>query len=290
MELQDRYINLTSDFGFKRIFGSDMNKDLLIGFLNALFSGRHVIKDVTYKSNEHLGTNNDARRAIFDVYCHADDGSRFIVEMQNAYQDFYKDRSVYYSTFPISEQAQKGDWDYELEPVYTIGILNFAFPENKGSDRVVTEVKLMNTCTKEIFYDKFSLIYVELANFHQDEYHLKTVFDKWLFVLKNMQRLMERPAALQERVFQRLFKAAEIATYTPVERKEYEQSQRAYNDIKNAVESAKKEGEAKGRVEGRIEGERAKAQKSAVAMKRDGMSVKLISKYTGLSEDEIEAL
>lgn len=290
MAIQDRYINLTSDFGFKRIFGTDMNKDLLIGFLNALFNGRHVIKDVTFKSNEHLGSNGDMRRAIFDVYCHADNGSRFIVEMQNAYQDFYKDRSVYYSTFPISEQAQKGEWNYELEPVYTIGILNFAFPENRGSDRVLTEVKLMNTCTKEVFYDKFSLIYIELANFHQDEYHLESLFDKWLFVLKNMQRLMERPAALQERVFQRLFKAAEIATYTPLDRKEYEQSQRAYNDIKIAVDSAKREGEAKGIVKGRAEGEHANALKNAAAMKRDGMAAALIAKYTGLAQEEIEAL
>lgn len=286
MALQDKYINLTSDFGFKRIFGTDMNKDLLIGFLNALFDGRHVIKDVTYKQNEHLGSNIDERRAIFDVYCLADDGSRFIVEMQNAYQDFYKDRSVYYSTFPISEQAQKGEWNYELEPVYTIGIINFFLPENKVNDKVVTEVKLMNTCTKEVFYDKFALIYVELAKFHQDEYHLYTLFDKWLFVLKNMQRLMERPAALQERVFQRLFKAAEIATYSTDDRREYEQSQRAYNDIKIAIDSA----ERKGMVKGRAEGEQAKAKKAALAMKKDGMPVSLIAKYTGLKAEEIETL
>lgn len=286
MELQDRYINLTSDFGFKRIFGTDMNKDLLIGFLNALFKGQREVKNVSYKNNEHLGSNNDARRAIFDVYCEAADGSKFIVEMQNAYQEFYKDRSVYYSTFPISEQAQKGDWDYELKPVYTVGILNFAFPQNMENKNVVSKVMLVDVDTKEVFYDKFGLYYVELANFNRDEHHLVTLLDKWLFVLKNMQRLMERPAALQERVFKKLFEAAEIAKYTPEERKEYEQSQRAYNDIKIAVDTAKKEG----RAEGRAEGERKNAIKTATAMKNDGMPTNIIAKYTGMTAEEIERL
>ncbi len=149
MELQDRYINLTSGFGFKRIFGTDMNKDLLIDFLNALFKGQREVKDVSYKNNEHLGSNNDTRRAIFDVYCEAVDGSKFIVEMQNAYLEFYKGRSVYYSTFPISEQAQKGDWDYELKPVYTVRILNFAFPQNRENKNVVSKVMLVDVDTKE---------------------------------------------------------------------------------------------------------------------------------------------
>ena len=105
----ERYINPLTDFGFKRIFGTPFNKALLIDFLNALLEGEREVSDVTYRNSEQLGTNIEERRAVFDVYCQAKDGSRFIVEMQNVYQEFYKDRSIYYSTFPIAEQSKRGD-------------------------------------------------------------------------------------------------------------------------------------------------------------------------------------
>ena len=166
----ERYINPLTDFGFKRIFGTPFNSELLVSFLNAVLDGERVVEEVEYNNSEKFGSNEAARKAVFDVYCRTSDGSRFIVEMQNVYQDFYKDRSIYYSTFPIAEQAEIGDWNYELKDVYTIGILNFAFPENKrsGDDGIFREVKLMDVNKKEVFYDKLTYIYVELANFHRD--------------------------------------------------------------------------------------------------------------------------
>ena len=106
--MTERYINPHTDFGFKRLFGSEFNKELLISFLNALFRGEQDVKDVTYLNSEQLGDRADARRAIFDVYCENQKGEKFIVEMQNVYQEFFKDRTIYYSTFPIREQAQRG--------------------------------------------------------------------------------------------------------------------------------------------------------------------------------------
>ncbi|MBS7374262.1 MAG: PD-(D/E)XK nuclease family transposase, partial [Muribaculaceae bacterium] len=125
-KIEDKYISLLTDFGFKRIFGTDLNKDLLIGFLNALFEGSHVITDVKYLNTEHLGDIHTERKAIFDVFCKTENGEKFIVEMQNAFQEFFKDRSLFYSTFPIREQGVKGsDWDFHLNHVYTIALLNF---------------------------------------------------------------------------------------------------------------------------------------------------------------------
>ena len=130
-EQRERYINPYTDFGFKKLFGTAMNKELLISFLNALFNGKENIKDITYLPSERFGIYGN-RRAIFDVYCENENGDNFIVEMQNAYQQFYKDRSVFYSTFPIQDQARLGDdWNYELKKVYTVGILNFEFPNNE---------------------------------------------------------------------------------------------------------------------------------------------------------------
>lgn len=108
-----------------------MNKDLLICFLNSLFDGKQVVKDVKYLNPLHVGDVYADRKAIFDVYCEGENGEKFIVEMQNAYQTYFKDRSLFYSTFPIREQAPKGkDWDFKLNHVYTVALLNFDMNED----------------------------------------------------------------------------------------------------------------------------------------------------------------
>ena len=291
----ERYINPLTDFGFKRIFGSPFNSDLLVDFLNAVLAGEHVVKDVEYNNSEKFGTNEAERKAVFDVYCTTEDGSRIIVEMQNVYQSFYKDRSIYYSTFPIVEQAKKGDWNYELKDVYTIGILNFTFPEDKKSDNgVFREVKLMDIKKKEVFYDKLTYIYVELANFNKEIDECETLLDKWLFCLKNMSNLLERPAELQGRVFEKLFKTAEIAKFKPLELKAYEQSVYAYRDIKNGMDTAKKEGIKQGHKEGLEEGLQ-KGRKEGVIntaknMKSMGIADEVIMQATGLTKEEIDRL
>ncbi len=298
-EWKELYIDPRTDFGFKYLFGTPMNKELLIGFLNALFHGTYIIEDLTYLNGEQLGIRKEDRRAIFDVYCETESGEKFIVEMQNVFQQFFKDRSVYYSTFPIREQAKRGDWDYRLESVYTVGILNFVFDEDKDSkDYFHHEVKLMDVNTKKVFYDKLTFIYLELPKFTKTEHELETLFEKWVFVLKNLSRLLERPAALQERVFSRLFEAASITRFTPKQLREYEDSVKAYRDIVNAVNTARKEGHEEGHEEGLKEGleeglkkGREKEKMEIVRkMKSDGLSDDMIAKYTGLPIGEIERI
>ena len=295
-QTEERYINPHTDFGFKRLFGSEFNKELLMSFLNAMFHGEQNVQDITYLNSEHLGERTDARRAIFDVYCTNDKGERFIVEMQNVYQEFFKDRTIYYSTFPIREQAQRGgEWDFHLNSVYTIGLLNFNFAEGlQNAHRWHHEVKLMEVDTHEVFYDKLTYIYVEIPKFDKSEDELVTMYDKWMFVLKNLSRLMGRPAALQERVFTRLFEQAEIAKFNPLELKSYEDSVNAYRDIVNAIKTAEKkkyaEGLEEGMTKGRAEGELKRAREIAEKMKTAGMSVSDIMKMTNLSADEINKL
>ena len=152
---KERYINPYTDFGFKKLFGTEMNKDLLISFLNALFHDEQVIKDVKYLNSEKLGEGYGDRKAIFDVYCENEDGEKFIVEMQKVEQRYFKDRSVFYSTFPIREQGLRGsDWDFNLKSVYTVGILNFVFPDDEYDEECYHhEVKLMDTKDKHVFFD-----------------------------------------------------------------------------------------------------------------------------------------
>lgn len=287
--IRDRYVNPYTDFGFKLLFGTDMNKELLISFLNSLLHGREVIKDVTYLNAEHLGTQEYDRRAVFDVYCENEQGEKFLVEMQKGEQQFFKDRSVFYSTFPIREQAKRGNWDYELKAVYTIGILNFVF-DSEDDQYFHHEVKLMDVHTKEVFYDKLTFVYLEMPKFNKCEEELVTMFDKWLFVLRNLATLLERPAALQERVFNRLFEAAEIAKFTKRELYEYEDSLKNFRDIYSVITTAELKGLNRGRAEGRAEGEWTERKKNARNLKVLGIEPTIISQATGLSTKEIEEL
>ena len=294
-----KYINPYTDFGFKKLFGTPLNKDLLISFLNSLFDGKEVVRDLTYLNGENLGNGYGDRRAIFDVYCENEQGETFIVEMQKAEQQFFKDRSVFYSTFPIQNQGKKGIWDFKLKGVYTIGILDFVFPNHEyPQDSLRHEVKLVDVDDKHVFYDKLTFLYLEMPKFNKKEEELKTMFDKWLFVLHNLSRLMKRPAALQERIFTRLFEQAEIARYTPEERQDYEDSLKVYRDMKNVLDTAELRGLEKGRKEGRREGRKEgieqgtfeERRKNAKAMKALGLPLETIVKVTGMSADDIDKL
>ena len=312
IDIRERYINPYTDFGFKKLFGTELNKDLLISFLNALFNDpTREIKDVQYLNPEHLGDGYGDRRAVFDVYCTTADGTRFIVEMQKAEQEYFKDRSVYYATAAIREQAPKGEWDYHLDGIYTIGLLNFVFPNDEyPAGSYVHEVKLKDTDDNHIFYDKLTFVYLEMPKFNKREDELQTMFDKWMFALRNLSRLLERPQALQERIFKHLFDQAEIAQFTVDERREYAESVKDYWDYYSTMKTAHKkgkaeglaEGEAKGRAEGLAEGEakgraegeaKGRAEEriaNARSLKSNGIPMDIIVKSLNLTPEEIGQL
>ena len=323
-QTEERYISLLTDFGFKRIFGSDINKDLLIDFLNSLFNGEQVVKEVTFLNSEHVGDVYAERKAIFDVYCENEHGEKFIVEMQNAYQTYFKDRSLYYATFPIREQAPKGDnWNFKLQHVYVVALLNYDMNEEAFSHESINhDVGLLDKQTHKVFNNKLTFKYVEIARFNKDINELETNFDKWLYVLRNLSRLDNQPTYLRNEVFNRLFSQAEIARFDKTELKAYEDSLKAYRDIKNSLDTAKEEGRAEGLAEGRAEGHaeglaeglaegRAKghaeghaegraeglaegASEKALTIAREllamNMSIDNIKKVTGLTDDEIHNL
>ena len=306
LHTEEKYISLLTDFGFKRIFGTKPNKSLLISFLNSLFDGEQVIKNVKYLNSEHVGDVFTERKAIFDVYCENEKGEKFIVEMQNAYQTFFKDRSLYYSTFPIREQAPKGDeWNFKLEHVYVVALLNFDIKEDAFDENSINhDVGLLDKKTHKVFNNKLTFKYVEIAKFSKKVDQLHTLYDKWLFILKNLSRLDSQPERLRNEVFNRLFKEAEIAQFNKAELKEYEDSLKAYRDIKNSLDSAEEkgfqrgiaegkiqgiaEGKIQGIAEGKMQGIAEKAKSIATKLKQAGMPIKEIASITGLSIEEIQ--
>lgn len=288
-----RYINFYTDFAFKKIFGTEANKDLLISFLNCLLELKDgkEITDLTYMNSEQLGESAGERRAIYDVYCKTAAGERFIVEMQKAEQDHFIDRSIYYSSFAIREQSQKGAvdrklWDYSLSPVYVVGILNFEMDETmERADKVMTRVKLKDDENRD-FSNKLNFIFLEMPKFRKVETELETLMDKWLYVIKNLYQLESKPASLTEGIFRKLFDVAEIAAFTKEERYDYEESLKNFRDLYNTISTAEK----KGRAEGRAEGEKEERLRNAKNFKQLGVDLETIAKATGLSVEEIEKL
>ena len=286
--IEERYISLLTDFGFKRIFGSKPNKDLLINFLNSLFKKEQVITDVKYLNSEHVGDIYTDRKAIFDVYCENEKGEKFIVEMQNAYQRFFKDRSLYYATFPIKEQAPKGaDWNFNLSHVYVVALLNFNMKEEAFDEKSIShDVGLLDKKTKKVFNEKLTFKYVEIAKFEKPLDKLRTLNDKWLYALKNLPTLGNRPKELRDKIFDKLFAEAEIAKFTKKELHEYEDSLKAYRDIKNSIETAEEKGRLKGKEEGRAE-EKKESAKRFLAM---GLTPQQVADGTGLPIEVVRQL
>jgi predicted transposase/invertase (TIGR01784 family) len=256
-EIEGKYINPYTDYGFKLLFGTEPNKEFTLSFVNALLQGREVIKSLTLLPTEQLGDTKDDRRSVFDVYCENEQGEKIIIEMQKADQQYFKDRSVYYSSFPIRQQRQKGRWRFGLKAVYTIGILDFVFDEDKDDEEYFHHtVKLMDVKTKEVFYDKLTYIYLEMPKFKKTEAELVTLFDKWLFALKNLPRLLERPAALQERIFKKFFDVAEVAALPKEEYAKYLESEKVYYDLDGAFRTADNKGYSRGLERGKKEGKK----------------------------------
>ncbi len=292
--MTDRYINLFTDFGFKKIFGEEPNKDLLINFLNGLLKDREKIIDLTYLNNEHLGKGQRDRKAVFDLYCTNEEGEKFIVEVQRVKQQFFKDRSLYYSTFAIQEQARKGkDWNYELRNVYTIGVLDFEFDDSEP-DQFHHNVKLIETNSNKVFYDKLTFVFLEIPKFKKQLEELENDYERWLFAFKNLHKLADKPNNLQEGVFRRLLEIAEVAKYNKKEQFVYQESLKDYWDLQSVAHTyfseGKEEGREEGKEEGKKEGKQEQAIQSALVGIKKGLDNQFIKEMTGLSDEKINEL
>lgn len=291
-----KYINPYTYFGFKKLFGEEGNKNLLIDFLNQLLPTHHQIKDLTFQNVEQVPDTSEERKAFFDIHCKSTTGERFIVEMQKAKVDFFKDRSLYYLSYPIREQAKQNEWSFELSAVYFIAVLDFWYEDKKTAEFY----RFVNLKDQKdvVFYNKLGLIYLQMPAFQKTANELTTKFDKWAYFLKNLEQLDEIPQILNEEVFQQAFTTAELAKMTKLQREDYEKSRLSYIGFKQATETAQNEGLQKGLVEGLKKGREEGLQKGreeakleiAKTMKNDGASVAFIAKYTGLSEEEITLL
>ncbi len=308
---EGKYIDLMVDWSFKKIFGTEVNKDILIEFLKVIFP-QYAISDITYVPTEQLGIMEDDRKAIFDVLCRTEDGKTFLVEMQRGYQKHFFERALFYISFPIMKQGKKAlaeeakgnkPWDFSLDGVFFLGILNFKYEDDEMTEH---RYRLMEATSKKLMTDKLEFVFVEVEKFDKGEDELETDLDKWLYLLKNMSNLLDRPERLRDRIFTKLFDVAELAQLDDKDRIKYIRAMNTERDTYNQIEYAretgreegreeghkvgKEEGLKVGREEGRAEGAKQNSFDIAKRMLEKGIAIETISDLTCLTEKEISEL
>ena len=308
-----KYAELLGDFMFKRLFGTEANKDVLISFLNIVLEDVEI-EDVKFIPTEHNGMCEEDRKLIFDLACECKDGTHFIIEMQKGYQKYFRERALYYTTYPINEQARdardlyfkekaesKGDakfkWDYNLKPVIVVAILNFQFRHTKEwpEEKYRSSYRLReDSCMADMMTDALRFVFIELGRFKKYIWQLDTFFEKWLYLLKHIHEMASIPEEFSDPFFKRLFILAEIDNFTPEEKKQYLESLKNMGDFDNiintAVEEAHAAGKAEGIEQGIEQGCRQANLQSAKNFKALGVAVDVIAQATGLSVEEIESL
>jgi predicted transposase/invertase (TIGR01784 family) len=272
-----KYFNPYTDFGFKKLFGEEGSKELLHDFLNQLLPPHHQIDALSFKNPEKIPSTPRERKAINDIYCQTQEGERFIVEMQKAKVNFFKDRALFYSTFPIKEQVKKGEWNFELMPVYFNAILDFIYDEKEEMQKFRRDVCFKNQ-DDEIFYDKFHFKFLQMPLFTKEEHELETHFDKWVYFLKNLENFDHIPAILNEPIFQKGFEIAELSHLTARQYDAYLKSLVDYSEINNVKDTYFNDG----KIERTLE--------IARALKENKVALNIIMATTGLTEAEIDKL
>lgn len=283
--MKTKYINPYTDFGFKKLFGEEANKDLLTDFLNQLLPVNHQISVLNFRNTENLNDLPEDRKAIFDLSCMSQNGERFIVEMQKAKIKFFKDRALFYTTFPIKEQSEQGNWDFQLNPIYYIALLDFFYDADEEKAKVKREVQLKDQDC-EVFFDKMQYIFLQMPAFNKTEEQLTTRYDKWLYFLKNLEDFNEIPTILNEPIFEKAFGIAEIANFNSQQLEAYQKSLLSYRDLVNVMATKYEEGMQKGIKRGIEQG----IQKVVIRCLEQGKQPSEIIQITGLTLEEIQQI
>ncbi|WP_299252662.1 Rpn family recombination-promoting nuclease/putative transposase [uncultured Cytophaga sp.] len=284
------YIDPLTDFGFKYLFGKELNKDILIDFLNNLFQGKKTISNLTFNNIEKNGEALEDRDVYFDLLCTGDDGEQFIIEMQRKLQTNFMDRCVYYTSRIVNEQAPAAGqkWDYKIKGVFLIGILDFELNTPTG-DHYLTTVQLVNLNTNETFYPKLGYLFLELSKFDKQVHELENDLERWCYVLKHLHRLNQMPTYLNKRVFKRIFKLAEVMNLKPKERAMYDRNLKAKRDYENTIDYAVEVAVEKAVVKA-VEKEKSEKIFMINQMFVNGLSMEMVCKITGMAAQDIEKI
>ncbi len=285
--LKKTFIKLRSDYGFKRAFSSPQHADVLKKFLNALFEGKMVITDVTFKDKEVLPPDKNGKRVVYDAYCTTSTGYHFIVEMQQEQSVLFGKRMVFYISSCIFRQGESGG-SYKFDPVYLIVITDFDMRPLKK--QLVNELVLMERNSHVVFTEDFKIFFLSLEQVSEDWDECKTELEKRLYLIKNMENLNKESKPYKSKGYEEMFKASEIASMAAEDIVAYRSSIMIEMEHQSELEFKKEEGREEGLAEGRAEGEMEAMIRIAKKMKAKGSSPEEIFALTDLPISEIQKL
>ena len=271
-----KYIDPMVDFGFKKIFKESGKKNLIIRPLNAFFDLNIV--DIEMRESELLGLTDEERKASFDMFCTTQDNQTFIIEVQLAQQEFFMERAIFYSSLTIAHEAKRGPWDFHVQPVFFLGLLNFDLrhleKDKADPDQFIHKFSLREDTTHEKMSRALRFAFLEIARFNKSKEECISFEDKFLYMMKNLPTFVETPELWDDDYFQEMMQEAEYANMTEQERWEYALAMKHKWDYQNTIDYARKEGKID----------------VAKQMLADNVPVETVLKYTGLTEEQVRAL
>ncbi len=276
-----KFVDITNDIAFRKIFGNETKKKALISFLNAVidFPKNERIIDVEITNPYQLGKLSGGKSTIVDVKAKDEKGNIFIVEMQIAEFDFFHKRILYYTSQSYVSQIDKGVEYNRLKPVYFIGILEFEIGQNPN---YFSRHKVLDIETKEQVIEDVEFNFIELPKFDKTIDQLETSIDQWTYFIKNAENLTLIPESVKDEGLKEAYTEADKQNWTKQELEDYERASIKERDEIGRIEFAEKKGKIKGKIEGKIE--------IARQAKSMGLSISDITKLTGLTSEEIERL
>lgn len=291
MIINTTFINLQTDFGFKRLFGSKERSGILLRFINALFEGRMVITHIEFHDKEILPADADGKKIVYDVYCTTDTDHHFILEMQQYDTPNFSKRILFYTAQAIVSQGRRGV-NYGIQPVYTVIITGFNL--RRLSPRLVNEVVLKERDTNEVYSEDLVLSFISLDQVKSRWTDCDTELERILFLIKNMHTMDKNSDAYRSKEYSELFDASETSSLVAEEMVAYSQSLLRQEEDRAAIaynaELSRQDGWNKGKAEGIKEGEYNKAISIAYGMIQMGLDDTMIKKLTGLDYPIISSL
>ena len=270
-----KYLNPQNDISFKKIFGSESHKQVLIRFVNTILEleGALAIEDVTYLNPFQAPRHEKAKQSIVDVLVKDKRDIRYIVEMQLAHTPFFEKRAQYYAAKTYVDQLRAGTSYPKLNQVYFIAIANATlFPEKAGYKSLHL---LKDDATGEHDLQDFSFTFIELPKFKKQASELRGIEDQWLYFLKHAAELDHIPAQLQDAAIQEAFTVLERFAWSEQELLAYEDAQLAIGD------------EISGRA---WYYEKGLAEGMAQKMLQKGVDIETVSAIAGLSAEALSSL
>ena len=300
----NKYIDPMVDFGFKKIFKESGKKQLIIRPLNAIFG--LDIEDIEIKDSEQLGLTEQERRATYDMHCTTRDGSKFIIEVQLADQPFFMERAIFYSSLTIAKDAERGKWNYSINPIFFLGLLNFDIrhlePEKADPQQFIHKFLLREEQTTELMSDRLRFAFLEIQRFDKEKEECITFEDRFLYIMKNLPTFAEKPDLWEDPYFNEMIEEAEYASMTMEQRYQYALAMKQKWDYQNQLEFAEQKGKSEGLAEGRskglaeghseglAEGREAERIETARRMLAMNLAEETILAVTGLSVEQLRSL